>query len=134
MAWTQITEDDVKGMLSSSELSAINAFAQNSGLSDLLPNLIGGVVDYVRCHIPSVEPGPAGTVPREMRDATLSICRYRLLTRLPVKGLLDENRVREYQDADAFIRRAAEGLVRLEAGAVTPAETARYGSQPKLEL
>lgn len=116
MSWQTLTTDNVKTRLTGPELSALQSAALASGQADPLPEIITSVVDEVRGYISagghSLETGT--TVPSKLVSASLAIIRYRLATRLPVKSLLDENRVREYQDAVKLLERVADGRFAIE--------------------
>ena len=49
--------------------------------------------------------GDGETIPDELKDAALVIVRYKVFTRLPgMKALLDELRVKEYEEATRLLR------------------------------
>lgn len=110
MAWQEITTDNVKTRLTGSELTALQTAALASGQSDPLPEIISTVVDEVRGYIAAggfnLEEG--SKIPSKLVSAALAIIRYRLATRLPVKSLLDENRVRENEQAITLLGRVAD--------------------------
>ena len=116
MAWQTLSSENVKTRLTGPELSALQSAALASGQADPLPEIITAVIDEVRGYISAgghaLETGI--TVPSKLVSASLAIIRYRLATRLPVKSLLDENRVREYQDAQKLLERVADGRFAIE--------------------
>ena len=125
MSWQTLTTENVKTRLTGSELTALQTSALADGQADPLPEIITTVVDEVRGYISAggytLETGT--TVPSKLVSATLAIIRYRLATRLPVKSLLDENRVREYQDAVKLLERVADGKFAIEEATTATTET-----------
>jgi hypothetical protein len=109
MAWTTITVENVKTRLTGAELTALQSSALASGQSDPLPEICVQVVDEVRGYIAAggfaLETGT--TVPSKLLGASLAIIRYRLATRLPVKSLLDDNRVKENEAAIRLLESVA---------------------------
>lgn len=116
MAWQEITTANVKTRLTGAELTAMQTAALASGQTDPLPEIITTVVDEVRGYIAaggfSLEEG--SKVPSKLVSATLAIIRYRLATRLPVKSLLDQNRIDEKNDALALLERVSNRKFMIE--------------------
>lgn len=133
MSWQTLSVDNVKTRLTGPELSALQSAALASGQEDPLPEIITTVVDEVRGYISAgghtLETGT--TVPSKLVSASLAIIRYRLATRLPVKSLLDENRIREYQDAVKLLERVADGRFAIEEP-VTATSEVQGGSSPSM--
>jgi phage gp36-like protein len=111
MAWTTLTAADVKTKLTGPEVSAVQTAALASGQSDPLVEIVEQVVDEVRGYIAAggYNLGDGTTVPSKLVSATLSIIRYRLATRLPVKTLLTTDRVEENKEAIRLLERVADG-------------------------
>jgi phage gp36-like protein len=117
MAWQTITASDVLSKLSGAELSALQTAALGDGQTDPLPGIVTAVVDEVRGYIAANRNnrlGAAGTVPSKLVSASLSIIRHRLCTRLPVKSLLTEERVKEKEDAIRLLERTSDGRFAIE--------------------
>jgi phage gp36-like protein len=123
MAWTILTEADVRTRLTGPELNALKTAALASGQSDPLPEIVSQVVDEVRGYVAVRFALSAGsTVPSKLVSASLAIIRYRLATRLPVKGLLTDERKEENQDAIRLLRRVADGPFAIEEAATKSEE------------
>jgi phage gp36-like protein len=117
MAWQTITESNVQTKLAGAELTALQSSALATGQASPLAETITTVIDEIRGYIAANHAntlGTAGTIPSKLVSAAVVIIRYRLCTRLPVKSLLDENRVREYQDAIKLLERVADGKFSIE--------------------
>lgn len=117
MSWQTITSDSVLSKLSGAELSAIQTAALGTNQTDPVPGIIAAVVDEVRGYVaanPDNRLGAEGMVPSKLVSATLALIRYRVCTRLPVKSLLTEDRVREKDDAIRLLERVADGRFAVE--------------------
>lgn len=115
--WTTLTADDVRTRLAAAELAALQTAALASGQTDPLPEIVAAVTDEVRGYIAANhanELGVAGAVPPRLVSAALAIIRYRLATRLPVKSLLTEDRVKENEAAIRLLERVAAGQFAIE--------------------
>ena len=117
MSWSAITATEVKTRLTGAELTALQTVALASGQTDPLVEIIEQVVDEVRGYISantSNTLGASGTVPSKLISAALAIIRYRLCTRLPVKSLLTEDRVKENKAAIRLLEQVAAGKFAIE--------------------
>jgi phage gp36-like protein len=117
MSWSAITATEVKTRLTGAELTALQTVALASGQTDPLVEIIEQVVDEVRGYISantSNTLGASGTVPSKLISAALAIIRYRLCTRLPVKSLLTEDRVKENEAAIRLLEQVAAGKFAIE--------------------
>lgn len=117
MSWTTLTADHVKTRLAAAELAALQTVALAVGQTDPLPEIIAAVTDEIRGYIAansSNQLGAAGAVPPRLESAALAIIRYRLATRLPVKSLLTEDRVKENEAAIRLLERVAAGNFAIE--------------------
>lgn len=128
MAWQSLTTDDVKTRLAGAEVAALQSAALASGQTDPIPDIITAVVDEVRGYIAAggITLGAAGTIPSKLVSAALAIVRYRVCTRLPVKSLLTEDRVRENEAAIRLLERVADGKFAVEEP--TTADTEAIGA------
>jgi phage gp36-like protein len=117
MAWQTISIDNVKTRLAGAEVAALQESALSAGQADPLPEIVEGAVDEVRGYISAasyiLEAG--STVPSRLVNATLAIIRHRIATRLPGRSFLNEDRIREYQDAIRLLEQVASGKFALEA-------------------
>jgi hypothetical protein len=122
MAWISITAADLKTRFAGAEYNSVTAAALNTGqaAADLVTEEISSAINEVRGYIPpNVPRGEDGTIPDELKRATLALIVYAILTRLPnLKSLLDERRVAAYADALELLKQCASGKFR-----VTPPET-----------
>jgi phage gp36-like protein len=126
MAWIAITEQDVQTRLTGPELSAMKSAALAQGQSGILAEVIEQVVDEVRGYVAAHaanQLGASQTIPQKLLSASLAIIRYRLATRLPVKSLLTEDRVKENDAAIALLQRAADGKFAVEEPVTLDTET-----------
>lgn len=130
MAWNTITIDDVKGVVSASEYSGITTASLPEGktgtqiVEEVISNAIAEARGYIAAEAANVL-GVAGTVPDELRITVLVIIRYRIFTRLPkMKSLLDDLRVKEYDEAMRKLRDVSAGKFKL-VQPLTPAEPAQ---------
>lgn len=109
--WIELTEDEVLTRLSGPEVAALKSSALADGQADPLPAIIAGAIREVRGRVAACASNTLGegdTIPDELKDHALAIIRYRLCTRLPkMKALLDDLRVKEYEDAMGALRDAA---------------------------
>lgn len=124
MAWQAITTDDVKTRLAGAEVAALQSSALAVGQTDPLPEVVGQVVDEVRGYVAAGGNtlDAAGTVPSKLVGATLAIIRYRLATRLPISGLLTEERKAENDAAIRLLERVADRKFAVEEAAAPSSE------------
>ncbi|WP_397379592.1 phage protein Gp36 family protein [Prosthecobacter sp.] len=130
MAWNTIIIDDVKGVVSASEYNSITTASLPDGktgtqlVEEVISNAIAEARGYIAAEASNVL-GIEGTVPDELRATLLVIVRYRIFTRLPkMKALLDDLRVKEYDEAMRKLRDVSAGNFKL-VQPVTPAEPAQ---------
>lgn len=133
MAWNTLSIEDLQRKLAAAEYSAVTAASLPDGMTgtqvveEEIANAIQEVRGYIAGHAANVL-GEGATVPDELRDTTLVIIRYRTFTRLPgMKKLLDELRVREYDEALRKLRDVAAGRFKVVSPEV-PAEKQAGGS------
>ena len=116
MAWQLITTDNIKTRLAGAEITALQESALASGQADPLPEIVVAAVDEVRGYIAAagriLEAGDK--VPSRLINATLAIIRHRIATRLPGRSFLNEDRIREYQDAIKLLEQVAAGKFAIE--------------------
>ncbi len=135
MAWVTITSDDVKTRLAGAELTALQTAAKSAGQADPLPEIVTATVDEARGYIASNQANTLGageTVPGKLVSCCLAIIRYRLATRLPVRGLLTPQREQEYKDAIRLLERVADGKFAIEEPETEDTELLS-GSSPSIE-
>lgn len=133
MAWNTITIADVQNKLAAAEYAAVTTASLPDGktgsdvVNEEITNAIQEVRGYVAGRVANVA-GEGSTVPDELRDTTLVIIRYRVFTRLPgMKRLLDELRVKEYDEALRKLRDVSAGRFRV-VDPETPAADQASGS------
>ncbi|MBI3986980.1 MAG: DUF1320 family protein [Lentisphaerae bacterium] len=110
MSWSALTETEVTTRLTGAEVTALKSAALAAGQTDPLPEIVQQAVDEVRGYIAACRTntlGAAGTIPSRLISAALALIRYRLATRLPVKALLTEDRVKENEAAIRLLERVA---------------------------
>ena len=117
MSWSALTTANVKTRLTGAELAAMQTAALSAGQTDPLPDIITQVTDEVRGYVAANRKntlGAAGTLPSKLHGAALAMIRYRLATRLPVKSLLTEDRVKENEAAIRLMEQVAAGKFSIE--------------------
>ena len=96
MAWITITDRDAATCFLEWEWQALAESARNAGAGDVVQESINRTVARVRGYVRSCERnqlGASGTVPEELRSATLALLMEDLATNLPASGVvLDEGR------------------------------------------
>jgi phage gp36-like protein len=132
MPWITLTATDVRTRLTGPELAAAQAAALQGGQGDPLPDVVAQVVaearGYIAGHASNRLDADTSTIPAALQSAVLAIIRYRLLTRLPVKSLLTEDRVKENEQALLLLRMVARGEFAVDApAAAAPVEDQQAG-------
>jgi len=127
MAWNTITADDLQGILSASEYAGVTTASLPEGKTgpELVAETIANATVEARGYIAANSEntlGLDGTVPDEIKASVLVIIRHRVFTRLPkMKALLDDLRVKEYDEAMRKLRDVSSGTFKL-VQPVTPAD------------
>lgn len=137
MAWIIITAGDVQRRLAAQELTALTTAAKAASQSaeTILSDAMADVVKRVRSYVAGCTKnmlGPAGTIPDELKAATLTLIRDYLFTRLPgLQSLNDETRREETRQAFRELRDVAACRM-----AIVPPETpaAQQAAGPSAEL
>lgn len=133
MAWAELTVDAITSQLGAHELQALRTLQLEPGKPDPLTEVQAMVLAQVRSYIPALRADPTvapGLLPESLHGVTLDVARHRLCTRLAVgaqaaKWLHSEPRQKAYEDALAYLRDVARGLIAVEPPPVSgdPAET-----------
>ncbi len=122
--WIPLTSALLQTKLTAAEFASLSAAQLPTGVTsaELIAQEITSTVAMVRGYVAANRENTLGegeTIPDELTDAALHILRHKTFSRLPgLKKLLDEARVREYEDALSQLKDAAAGRFR-----VTPPET-----------
>lgn len=115
--WITPTLTLCKTRLSGSEWSALSSAAKGSGqvADDMAQQVIDTQVTRIRGRVPGAVPlGEAGTIPDEVLGAFLALWVYEFITRLPaMKSLLDDLRVKSWENANSELRDLAAGRINL---------------------
>jgi phage gp36-like protein len=141
MAWIALTSDAVQSQLSGRELELLTGGGLADGQPSPLADVLARAVAEVRSYIPALRPDPSlveGCLPESLHGAVLELVRYRLATRLAsgrqaAEWLLSEPRQRAYQDALAYLKDVARGLVAVEpppTGNQPAQASGQFGSDP----
>lgn len=128
MAWTTISESDLKEQLSGAELAAYRRAALADDQADPIAGILDGVVEEVRGRIAANRDNILAdgvTIPASLIHHAIAIARYRLITRLPVTP--SDARRAEYEDAMAVLRDIAAGKFSVEVP-VTADDEKRQGA------
>lgn len=128
MAWRELTEADVLGVLNSAEINAYQAAVIGAG-QDPLADAIRAVVNQCRGYIADNQANTlaAGvTLPERVHLSALHLIRVEMLTRLDIE--VSKDRESAKRDAIRFFERVSEGRVAIEQpeGAIdtsSPAQT-----------
>ena len=136
MPYIELTAATVAQRLAGAELTALKTAALSSGqdgetlLADCISRTVAEVRGYVAAHRANVL-GEGATIPDELEDSALALVVYKFITRLPgLKALLDERRVKAYEDALSRLREVAAGKF-LVVAPVTQAAAQAGGSTIK---
>jgi hypothetical protein len=125
MAWITLTQDDLLGKLAAAELTAVKTKALAVGQVNPVPEEVASAIQEIRGRVAACKSNTLGvgaTIPEELKPAALAILRYRVLTRLPVAGLITPQREREYGDALALLSAVAAGKFVVEQPATVSAQ------------
>ena len=130
MAWRELTEADVQGVLSEPEATAYQVAAIAVG-QDTLYDTITSVVNQCRGYIadhPQNSLAAGLTLPDRVILSALHIIRVELLTRLDME--VSKDRESAKRDAIRFFERVSEGKVAIES---PTGATEESGSTPSCE-
>lgn len=130
MAWREITQADIEGVLSAPELAAYQAAAvadDQDPMADAVSKVVQQCRGYIADH-PSNQLAEGETLPERAILPALHIIRVEILTRLDMEVSDDRRDAR--REAIRFFERVADGRVSIEApeGAVEAG-----GSAPRVE-
>jgi hypothetical protein len=116
MGWISLTEADVRTKLSGPELTALQGAALAPGQTSPLAAIVAEVAAEVRGHVAAAgRPLAAGsTIPARLQRAALALIRFELASRLPVAALMTEARTMAANDAQALLRRVADGAFEVD--------------------
>lgn len=124
MSWTTLTTADLLARLSESERQTLEekdlAEGQTSPVTAILSQVTGMVRRAVGKGGGTL--GLAGTIPDELISAAISIARYQLCCRFPTQ-LLNEHRVKEYDNAIAELKDVADDAAGIAAPATATSDT-----------
>lgn len=111
MAWITPSSADLEDRMAGAEVTALRTAALATGQSDPVPDLILSVTREVRGYVSAggFQVGTGNTIPDELLDAACAILRHRASTRLPGSGMLDVDRIREFDAANTLLREVAAG-------------------------
>lgn len=113
--WITIASADLQQKLTADEFDAVTTVSLPDGVSaaTIIADEISRTVSEVRGFVSANKTNVLGdgeTIPGELLDAALCILRHKVFSRLPgMKSLLDEIRVREFDEAMRKLRDVAAG-------------------------
>jgi len=113
--WITLSSADLKNKLSAAEYASVTTAQVQEGKTaeEVIAEELGATVSMVRGYVGARQSNVLGdgvTIPDELKDAALVVMRHKVFSRLPgLKRLLDEARVREYEDAMVQLRDVAAG-------------------------
>jgi phage gp36-like protein len=141
MSWITLTPAHVDESLSAAELDALRSLQLADGQADPVPEAIARTCTQVNGYVAAQAGHPvgqAGTIPEELLTSAISIVRWRVIGRLPVKLFTTENRRKEYEDAIAELKDVAKGTFAISFPAdpaedqPRPAADGAWGSATKI--
>lgn len=112
MSWITLTPVHITEALSDAELDALRTIQLAPGQEDPIPKAIFRTCKQVNGYVAAQAGHPVGqdnTVPEELLTSAISIARWRVIGRLPVKLFATEVRRKEYEDALAELKDVAKG-------------------------
>lgn len=107
MSWITLTEAKVKTALSGPEYVAYTTKALAEGQDSPLPDIITQVAKIVRGYVAACTKNTLGaglTIPEELEGAALDLIAWRLITRLPLSGVLLERIEKKKEDAEDLLK------------------------------
>jgi hypothetical protein len=114
MAWREITQADVEGVMSAPELSAYQAAAIATG-QDPMADAIATITDQARGYIadnPANSLAAGATIPERCLLPALHLIRVEILTRVDME--VSRDRADAKRDAIRFFERVADGKITVE--------------------
>lgn len=111
-SWRILTEADLMTVIDGEELEAYRERATSAAGNDPIDELIANAVQECRDRIRANRDNrlaPGDTLPAGMVARCLVIIRHRVLTILKVS--IGEDRRKEYEDVQSYLRDVAKGLV-----------------------
>lgn len=130
MSWTTITSAHVEPRLSDEELTALRRNYESTGKPDPLAGIITQVTNRIRRAVAKGGCPLSATVteiPDELLDSAIAIIRYRLCSSMP-GGILNDDRRKEYDNAEAELKDVAEDATGIEEPATQSSATLSSGS------
>ena len=113
--WITLSSADVQQKLAADEYDAVTSASLPDGVTaaEIITDELSRTLAQVRGFVSANKSNALGdgeTIPDELKDAALVIVRYKVFTRLPgMKALLDELRVKEYEEATRLLRDVSAG-------------------------
>lgn len=136
MAWITPTLDSCKRRIPKEWPALSNAAKMQGDEADAIgQEVIDTQVTKIRGRVPMRVPlGEAGTIPDEMQDAFFALWVYGFITKLPaMKSLLDELRVKAWENANAELTALSGGKIQL-VPPVTAAPDNEQAAGPGIEV
>jgi hypothetical protein len=106
MSWITLTADDVQTVCTPQEIAVHRKLAKQSDNSDPVQKTIDQVVGIVRARVGGCSRnvlGPDGTIPDELRDATLDL----IAARIPVGAGEDREKSAKVKEANELLKEVA---------------------------
>lgn len=134
MAWIEVTLENLKDKISDDEYDAVTTASLPDGRTgpEIVADEITRTVNEARGYCPG-QRAAGETIPDELLDSVLCILRHKVFSRLPgMKGLLDEIRVTEYNEALRKLRDVSAGRMKITEP-VTPADSTEQAAPSTIE-
>lgn len=117
MTWTTLTVDDLLSSMTSREREDFAKTSATLGVPDratpLLTDLVAEIRGYIATWAPNSLSADATLIPPSFKAKALSIARWRLLITVPGYNPGDARKL-DFEKADAFFAKVAEGKIRPE--------------------
>ena len=141
MSWITLTPAHIDESLAAAELDALRSLQLTPGQEDPVPKAILRTCTQVNGYVAAQAGHPvgqAGTIPEELLTSAISIVRWRVIGRLPVKLFATDSRRKEYEDALAELKDVAKGTFAISfpvdpaAEQPRPPASGEWGSSTKI--
>ena len=126
-AWVTLTEDDVLSGMTSREIDDFAKVSAGISVPDrvtpILADLVAEIQGMIASRADNPAPPDAASIPSEFKARAVSIARWRILISIPGYQPGDARKM-DYEKADAFFVKVAEGKIRPRAEATDGAPAA----------
>ena len=132
MNWRELTESDLLASLNAVEREGYTNATVSKGddpASSIMANIAYEARGYIAGNVANGDIPEGTLIPNEVVAHALAIARHRLLAWADVK--VSEDRIREFESAEKFLRSVAKGEVRITPHSQPTPEAAAQVLKPK---